>query len=52
MKLYCETEDGRVKNAIAAIPRRVYHTHTDMDEYSRSCHNDEPDVRFDLDGYH
>lgn len=49
MKLYRESEDGRVQNAIAAIPQRVYHKHTDMGEQSRSCHSDEPEVHFDLD---
>ena len=51
MQLYREARDGGVQNAIAEIPRRVYHEHTDLGDPGRSCHEDEPYVHFDVDGY-
>lgn len=46
LRLYREAKDGSVRDAIAAIPRRVYHTH--YDQGHGSCHGDEACVHFDL----
>lgn len=48
MKLYREAKDDMVRDAIAAIPRRVYHEHGDIGDQGRSCHGDQPYVHFDL----
>ncbi len=49
MKMYHEAKGDTVHDAIAAIPRRVYHEHDDIGgDRSRSCHDDEPYVHFDL----
>ena len=48
MKLYREAKDDMVRDAIAAIPRRVYHEHYDIGDQGRSCHGDQPYVHFDL----
>lgn len=48
MQLYKGAKNIDVQNAIEAIHRRVYHTHTDVGEEGRSCHGDEPYVHFDL----
>jgi hypothetical protein len=51
MKLYREAKDDNVHSAILAIPRRVYHEHTDVGDHGRSCHGDEAYVHFDLDAH-
>ncbi len=49
MKMYREAKDDDVQTVVAAIPRRIYHEHGDIGgDRSRSCHDDEPYVHFDL----